>query len=137
MSKFSSKPATVNYSVEDLDAKFADFSGMQNKLEQLPEEQKSRIGDVRFTNDSIVITTPQVGAITLRAEERRSGFVRLQAESSPVPMAINISYKPVGDKASEIVGEMEVDLPVMLRPLVGPALQKAVDQFGTIFASLA
>lgn len=137
MSTFTSKPATVNLSVDELDAKFSDFSGMQQKLEEMPEDKKARIGDVKFTNDSIVITTPQVGAITLRATERTSGHVHLEAEGSPVPMGINIVYKPVGANASEVTGEMEVDLPMMLRPLVGPALQKAVDQFGTIFASLA
>lgn len=137
MSKFSSKPTVVNYSVEDLDARFADFSAMQQKLDALPDDRKAQIGEVKFTPDSIVIVTPQVGAITLRATERRSGFVKLQAESSPVPMNINIAYKPAGEGASEIVGEMEVELPMMLRPLVGPALQKAVDQFGGIFASLA
>ena len=137
MSKYSSKPVSVGYSVEELDGKFSDFTGMQQKLDELPEDKKAKVGDVRFTTDSIVITTPQVGAITLRATQRRRGFVSLQAESSPVPMAINISYKADGPASSEIVGEMDVDLPVMLRPLVGPALQKAVDQFGNIFASLA
>lgn len=137
MSKFSSKPTVVNYSVGDLDARFADFSAMQQKLDELPDDRKAQIGEVKFTPDSIVIVTPQVGAITLRATERRSGFVKLQAESSPVPMSINIAYTPAGDDSSEIVGEMEVELPMMLRPLVGPALQKAVDQFGSIFASLA
>lgn len=137
MSKFTSKPALVDLSTEALDSKFSDFSAMQAKLEELPAEQRQRIGDVSFTNDSIVITTPQVGAITLRAVERKPGLVRLQAESSPVPMGINILYTAAGEGKSEVTGEMEVELPMMLKPLVGPTLQKAVDQFGTIFASLA
>ena len=137
MSKFTSKPTVVDLSVETLDGKFSDFSAMESKLAELPEDKRAKIGDISFTNDSIVITTPQVGAITLRAVERTSGHVKLQAENSPVPMGISIVYKPIGDNKSEVTGEMEVELPMMLRPLVGPTLQKAVDQFGTIFASLA
>lgn len=137
MSKFTSKPAIVDLSTAALDGKFADFSAMQAKLDELPEEKRRSIGDVSFTPDSIVIITPQVGTITLRAVERRPGMVRLQAEGAPVPMGINISYTAAGDDKSEVVGEMDVDLPMMLRPLVGPTLQKAVDQFGSIFASLA
>lgn len=137
MAKFSSKPTVVALGTEALDAKFSDFSAMQAKLDDLTPEQRAKVGDIKFTNDSIVISTQQVGSITLRAVERQSGHVRLQAENSPVPMSINILYKPQGADSSEIVGEMDVDLPAMLRPLVGPTLQKAVDHFGTLFASLA
>lgn len=137
MAKYSSKPTVVALSTDALDAKFSDFSTMQAKLDDLTPEQRAKVGDIRFTNDSIEISTQQVGAITLRAVERRPGHVRLQAENSPVPMSINILYTPQSADSSEIVGEMDVDLPAMLRPLVGPTLQKAVDQFGTLFASLA
>lgn len=137
MSKFTSKPAIVELSTATLDEKFSDFSAMESKLAEMPEDQRAKIGDISFTNDSIIITTPQVGAITLRAVERKPGLVKLQAENSPVPMGINIVYQAAGEGKSEVTGEMEVELPMMLRPLVGPTLQKAVDQFGTIFASLA
>ncbi len=51
-------------------------------------------------------------------------------------MFINIVYRPNGT-GSEIYGEMDVEIPVMLRPLIGPTLQKAVDNFGNLFASMA
>ncbi len=137
MSSYSSKPAVVKLTPAELDARFADFSAMQRKLDELPAEQRAQIGNVEFTPDSIVLNTPQVGEIILRAAERKSGYVSLQAEKSPVPMSINISYTAVGDDSSEIIGEMVVDIPAMLRPLVGPTLQKAVDQFGSLFAAMA
>ena len=137
MTKYTSKPATVGVAPEVLDQKFADFNGMQDKLNELPEDQRAKIGEINFTNDSIEIVTPQVGGIVLRAVEREPGKVVLKAENSPVPMSINILYKGVGEGESEVVGEMEVEIPAMLKPLVGPALQKAVDQFGIVFASLA
>ena len=137
MSTFTSKPTTVNLSPEELDAKFADFSVMEEKLKDLTDEQREKLGNVQFTNDSIVINTPQVGAITLRAVERKPGLVRMQAEQSPVPMGINISYVPAGEGKSDVTGEMDVDIPAMLKPLIGPTMQKAVDQFGSLFASLA
>ena len=121
----------------ELAEKFSDFRGMQTRLDEMPADERDRIGDVSFTQDSIVITTPQVGAITLRATERTSDHVVMQAEGSPVPMSITVERKPVGANETEVVGKIDVEIPVMLKALVGPALQKAVDQFGEIFAKLA
>lgn len=117
--------------------KFSDFRGMQARLDEMPAEERGRIGDVAFTQDSIVITTPQVGAITLRATQRTPDRVVMQAEGSPVPMSITVEMHPVAADQTEVVGKMDVEIPVMLKALVGPALQKAVDQFGEIFAKLA
>lgn len=137
MSKYTSKPTVVALTSEDLDTRFADFSAMQHKIDMLPDDQRAKLGDVQFTADSIVINTNQVGTITLRVAERKPGFVRLNAENSPVPMHIDIAYKPVSESSSEISCEIDVEIPAMLRTFVGPTLQKAADQFGTIFAAMA
>lgn len=137
MAKYSSKPTTIALSAADLAARFSDFTVMQDKLNELPEEERQRIGEVSFTPDSIVITTPQVGVITLRATERTPERIVLTAENSPVPMNISVDIEPIDDASSNVTGTMDVDIPMMLRPLVGPALQKAVDQFGNLFAKLA
>lgn len=121
----------------ELAEKFSDFRGMQARLDEMPAEERGRIGEVAFTQDSIVITTPQVGAITLRATQRTPDRVVMQAEGSPVPMSITVEMHPVAADQTEVVGKMDVEIPVMLKALVGPALQKAVDQFGEIFAKLA
>lgn len=136
MATYTSKPVAVSLTPEQLVEKFSDFSNMQSRMEALPKEQRDQIGDVTFTKDTIEISTPQVGKIIMRAIERTDHSVVMQAESSPVPMKIDIRFRPDATGA-EVTSAMDVDIPVMLRPLVGPALQKAVDQFGTLFAKLA
>ena len=103
----------------------------------MPAEERQKVGDVKFEQDAIVINTPQVGAITLRAVERTPRKVVMKAENSPVPMSITVDIEPIDAGSCEVAGKMDVEIPAMLRPLVGPALQKAVDQFGNLFASLA
>lgn len=137
MAKYSSKPVTVNKSADALSEKFGDFTMLQAALDNLDSEQRARVGDVSFTEDSIKITTPQVGDIVLKAVERSRERIRLEAQSSPVPMNLCVDFKPVGEQSTEVTGTIDVDLPMMLRPLVGPALQKAADQFGSLFANLA
>ncbi len=131
MAKYTSKPTVVNRPAEELAAKFSDFRTLQAGLDELPEEQRAKVGDVSFTEDTIKINTPQVGEIALRATERTAGRVVLEAEKSPVPMKLIVSFRP------EVEGAIDVDIPMMLRPMIGPTLQKAADQFGTLFANLA
>ncbi len=137
MAQYTSKAAVVNTPAAVLAEKFSDFRALQSALDNLDGDQRAKVGDVSFTDDSICITTPQVGAITLKAVERTPERIRLQAENSPVPMNLIVDFKPLDSAATEVKGTIDVDLPMMLRPLVGPTLQKAADQFGELFAKLA
>lgn len=137
MAKYSSKPTVVERPSCELAARFADFRELQTKLDELPADQRARIGEVAFSEDSITITTPQVGEICLKAVDRTPDRVVLAAEKSPVPMKLEITFKPVTSDSTEVQGAIDVEIPMMLKPLIGPTLQKAADQFGDLFANLA
>lgn len=137
MAKYSSKPTVVDRPASDLAERFADFRGLQTKLDEFPADQRARIGDVAFSEDTITITTPQVGEICLKAVDRTPERVVLAAEKSPVPMKLEITFKPVTPDTTEVQGAIDVEIPMMLKPLIGPTLQKAADQFGDLFANLA
>lgn len=137
MTKYSSSPKTVHRPAAELAAQFSDFSHLQAALDRMPADDRAKVGDVEFTNDTITIKTPQVGDIKLRATERTAERIVLTAESSPVPMSMIVEFKPLTADSTEVCGALEVELPMMLRPLVGPTLQKAADQFGDLFAKLA
>ena len=49
-------------------------------------------------------------------------------------MALHIA--PAGEQSSTVTAEIDVEIPAMLRPLVGPQLQKAADQIGTLIGAL-
>lgn len=137
MSRYSSKPVTVDRPAAELAEKFGDFSRLGEAIDKMPAEERAKVGDVSFDTDTITITTPQVGAIKLRAIERSPERVLLQAEGSPIPMQLEVSFKPLDSTRTEVSGAIDIDLPMMLRPLAGPAMQKAADQFGELFARLA
>ncbi|MBD5163530.1 MAG: hypothetical protein HDT09_02365 [Bacteroidales bacterium] len=137
MATYKSPATQVNIPAEELAAKFADFTALQSAMEAMPAEKHEKIGNVEFTKDTIKIVTPQVGAITLRATERTPEQIVLEAEGSPVPMKLMVGMTPVGSSATSVTGTIDVELPMMLKPLIGPAMQKAADQFGNMFASLA
>ena len=52
-------------------------------------------------------------------------------------MKLEITFKPVSADSTELQGAIDVEIPMMLKPLIGPTLQRAADQFGDLFANLA
>ena len=130
MAKYSSKPVVVNYSAEAVSDKFSDLTTLQQYLDKLPDAERSKIGDVALTADSITIKTPQMGNITLQVTERTPSRVCFSAVGSPLPINLAIDIKPIDSASSEITSSMDVEIPVFLKPMIGGTLQKAVDQFG-------
>ena len=126
------KPAT------ELFNRFSDLSVLQGALVGLSADVRAKVGDVQFTSESIKINTPQVGAIEFVVKERveptKVVFGTLQ---SPVPLTMELDIEPNGDNASQIQTVIDVEIPAMLKPFVGPQLQKATDKFGELIQGLS
>ncbi len=137
MATYTSKTVTINQPAETLSAKFSDFTVLQQRLDAMDPQQRQAVGDISFTSDSINIHTPQMGNITLKAVERTAEALTLKAEGSPVPMTLKVNFKAVGSESTEVCGAIDVDIPAIIKPMVGPTLQKAADKFGDLFAGLA
>ena len=138
MATYTSKPQTVGRPAEELFERFSDLSHLQGALDSLTDEQRAQVGEVRFSADSISIVTPQVGEIEFHVTERqRPGRLVFGTKSSPVPMKMELDIKPLGGDFSEVTSQIDVEIPAMLRPLVGPQLQKAADKFGELIAGLS
>jgi carbon monoxide dehydrogenase subunit G len=137
MAQYKSKPTIIGRSAESIAEKFSDLSVMQSAIENLPEEEHKRIGEVTFKSDCIEINTQQVGQIRFRVTERSAQRIAFAAEGSPVPLVMQVDLKPVGAEQTEITTVIEVDIPVFLKPMVGGAMQKAADQFGAMISRLS
>ena len=137
MATFTSKPTIVYSPAATVAEKFSDLSAMQKVLDQIPADERAKIGDIALTPDSIVMKTPQVGDITLKVTQRTPERVTLTAMGSPVPMNLSVNIKPLSDTQTELTTSMDVEIPAFLKPMVGGTLQKAVDQFGQLMQRLA
>jgi len=137
MATFTSKPTIVDSPAATVAEKFSDLSAMQKVLDQIPADERAKIGDIALTPDSIVMKTPQVGDIPLKVNQRTPERVTLTAMGSPVPMNLSVNIKPLSDTQTELTTSMDVEIPAFLKPMVGGTLQKAVDQFGQLMQRLA
>ncbi len=137
MATFKSKPTLINKPTQVVSDKFSDLSQMQAILDQFGEEERAKIGDIKLTRDKILISTQQVGDISFEVTERTSERVVFAAVGSPVPLNLVIDLKAISDESTELTTTMDVEIPVFLKPMIGGAMQKAVDQFGELMQKLA
>ncbi|MCM1484500.1 MAG: hypothetical protein NC043_09200 [Muribaculaceae bacterium] len=133
MSIYKGKPAEVFQPIEQVYRKISDIGSYQSKLEALPAEAREKLGDVRFTDDAIIINTAPVGEIRFEVTHRHEpDLVKLAAAQSPVPFGIAIHLESTSPEATKISSEIDVDIPMMLRPMVGGKLQEAADKFSEL-----
>lgn len=137
MAKYESKPVAVNQPIEALFGRFSDISLFQQKIEEIPAEERAKIGDVTFEADAICINTPQVGQLKFQVTERTApGHIVFSAVGSPIPLSMVINIKSISESASEVVTAIDVEIPAMLRPLIGGKMQEAADKFGEMIGKL-
>ena len=137
MAKYASKPVAVNQPVEVLFDRFSDVSVFQQRINEIPEEERAKIGDVTFEADAICINTPQVGQLKFKVTERTApGHIVFSAVGSPIPLAMMIDITATSESTSEVVTAIDVEIPAMLRPLIGGKMQEAADKFGEMIGRL-
>lgn len=133
MQRYASKPVTINTPIDELYNRLSDFSVYQERLNEMPEEIKARVGDVKFTADTIVITAAPVGEIPFEVVERTAPTrISLKAANSPVPVFLRLELTQISSDQTEVVSVIEAEIPMMLRPMVGGKLQEAADQFALL-----
>ncbi|MDE6322681.1 MAG: hypothetical protein K2L85_01005 [Paramuribaculum sp.] len=137
MAKYTGKAVVVNHLANEVYNKISDLSSFQQRLDSLPEAARNALGDVRFTSDAIIITAPAVGEMTFNVVERQpDSLLRLAAANSPVPFAIAINLAPESESSTRVETLLEVEIPAMLRPMIGGKMQEAADKFSEMFSTL-
>lgn len=136
MTSYSSKPVEVNLDAAGVYDRISNIGSYESRLNELPEDVRAKLGDVHFTDNSILIGSP-MGQITLLVTERiPAKRIALTAQNAPVPMVLSVNMESKSDTVTEVVTSIDVEMPAMLKPLVGPKLQEAADKFGDMVKNI-
>lgn len=137
MATYKGKDVTVNGTPQQISQKFADLTVLEPALDRLPDAERQKIGDISFTPDAIIMNNPQTGQIKFVVSERTDNRISLTCQGGPLPINMDISLKAIGDTQTLMSAGLELDIPLFLRPVVGPYLTKAVDQVSDLLANIA
>lgn len=134
MATYKSKTFTIEKPADEIASKFADLRALSSVVESIPEEERQKIGDITFDADAIHLNANMLGQVSFNVVERTPHMIKMQAVGTPVPLTMDIKLDAKGADATEAQCALDVDIPMMLRPMVAPQLQKAVDMLGDVIA---
>ncbi len=138
MATYSSKPIEIPMQAESVYEKVSNLSGFQERSDNLPQDVKDKIGAVRFTEDSIIINAATVGDMVLSVSEKVPGKrVAFTANGAPVPIVMSINLENIDNEKTLVTTCIDVEIPAMLKPLVGSKLQEAAEKFGDMIGNIA
>ena len=138
MATYSSKPIEIPMQAESVYEKVSNLSGFQERIDNLPQDVKDKIGAVRFTEDSIIINAATVGDMVLSISEKVPGKrVAFTANGAPVPIVMSINLENIDNEKTLVTTCIDVEIPALLKPLVGPKLQEAAEKFGDMIGNIA
>ena len=137
MAVYSGKSIELPRPVDEIYARVSDLGQYREMVEQLPAEQREKLSGVEFRGDSLKMDAPGVGELVFSITERTpSSHVGLEAVGSPVPLKLSLDLEDVNGVSTRLTPRIDINLPAMLKPFIGPKLQEGADRFGEVFAQL-
>lgn len=138
MSAYTGKTVTINLPAKEIAARFKDLSKLQGAFDNLSDEQRKQMGELRLEPDAIIINNPMAGEIRFQVTDLTDSLIRLACDK-PLPMSMDVNMSPADPSGASTVltTGVDVDVPMMLKPFVGPLIQKAADSMGSLIATVA
>lgn len=140
METYKSDKVVIDHNIELIYSKLSNPSMFKEKLEnnmdRLPDEAREHLDKVKFEDDGISIDSP-MGAVKLSVRESvEPNMVKYVAESSPVPFGLTINLEAIDEEHTNAIAEINIELPFMLRAMVGGQLKEGAQKMGEVIAKL-
>lgn len=142
MTTVKSDKRTIQASAEKVYDKLSNLDNLKPLLENLPEDKipadkMEMFRNLKITSDTISFPAAPVGEITLRVTDRLPySLIRLQGEGTPVALDMQLEIDPLGADECQVQVSINLDIPIMLRPMVSGPLKKVVDQFSQVLGAI-
>lgn len=138
MSKYTGKPFRVNLPASQLYERMTNLNELQGRMGELPEDIRAKMGTINFPDDeTLAFTAPGVGEMKFRIVDRTApSQIKFLADTGMIPINVIIDLNNVSDAETDVTATIDAEIPLMVRPLIGPKLQEAADKFGEMFGQL-
>ena len=142
MSIYSSDKITLNApatAVYDKLSNLENLQGMLNKVpaDKIPEDKRQMFENIRITQDTIEVPGGPMGNLLFRVTERVApSLIKLKGEGIPIEMSLVLHIVPVNDTSSSANVDIDINIPAMLKPMIGGQIQKIANQFGEVLGAI-
>ncbi len=141
MATYKSEKKRIFASNEKVYTKLSDLESLRSVIDNIPEEKipadkRDMLKQINITPDSISIPAP-VGEIKLQVSHKEPfSRIELTGIGAPVPLNLGVKIEEISSDECEIQVEFDIDIPMMLKPMVGGTLQKMVDEFAGVMTAI-
>lgn len=140
METYKSDKVIIDHNIDVVYSKLSDprvfKEHIDKNLDRLPEEAREHLQSVKFEDDGISVDSP-MGPLKLSVSESVApSMVKYTAPSSPVPFGLTINLQAIDESHTESVTEISIELPFMLKAMVGSKLTDGAKKLGELIAKL-
>lgn len=134
MAKFESSVKQIPYPQQAVYNMLSDLTNIERVKDRVPEE---KLKDLSFDKDSISISVPPVGAVSMRIIEREEPkTIKFESANSPMPFNFWIQLLPVNETESKMRLTIKADIPFMLKGMVTKPLQEGIEKIAEALAMI-
>ncbi|MBR5639547.1 MAG: hypothetical protein IKW83_07260 [Muribaculaceae bacterium] len=140
METYKSDKVVIEHNIELIYSKLSNPSmfkeQMEKNMDRIPDEAREHLNNLKFEEDGISIDSP-MGAVKLSVSESvEPTLVKYVAESSPVPFGLTVNLEAIDEEHTNAIAEINIELPLMLRTMVGSKLTEGAQKMGEVLAKL-
>lgn len=134
MAKFESSVKQIPYPQQAVYNMLSDLTNIERVKDRVPED---KLKDLSFDKDSISISVPPVGAVSMRIIEREEPkTIKFESANSPMPFNFWIQLLPVNETESKMRLTIKADIPFMLKGMVTKPLQEGIEKIAETLAMI-
>lgn len=133
MTTYQSKTTTINRPQTEIYAKISDLKNLEQFREKLSAEYSA---DFQCDTDYLKFKIPQIGNATLRVVERQEDRVLMRIEDIPFRADIAIVINEKATSQTDMMLQLDADIPSFLKPMIGTKLQEGIDFVGDSIAKI-
>lgn len=134
MSKFESSVKQIPYPQQSVYEKLSDLNNLEKVKDRMPEDKAS---ELEFTQDTISVSVPPVGKISLQVIEREAPkTIKFQTLQSPMPFNLWIQLLPVTDASSKMKLTIQADINPFIKAMISNQLQEGIEKIADMLAMI-
>ena len=134
MSKFESSVKQIPYPQQSVYEKLSNLNNLEKVKDRMPEDKAS---ELEFTQDTISVSVPPVGKISLQVIEREEPkTIKFQTLQSPMPFNLWIQLLPVTDESSKMKLTIQADINPFIKAMISNQLQEGIEKIADMLAMI-
>ena len=131
--KFESSVREIPYSQEAVYHRLSDLSLSEQVRDRLPEDKRE---DITFENDTITMSVPPVGSISIRICDREEPkTIKYETVNSPLPFNLWVQLLPLSATTCKMRLTIKADLNPFVKGMISKPLKEGLERLADAIAA--